>query len=137
MAEVGGFSRWERRRGNEPASILILLPGEAFYRGAQTYRSDIRWMWKKLAGEERARSGGHGCLSLLVTDEYQLYKPQTNVIRGGFEDANLLWAWIKFVVNHSWWKQKRGQLRKLFKKGMSVPDMLGLLSTILIQKGIS
>ena len=130
----GGFGVWQRQRDGQPCSLLVTIPGAALLRNKQTYRSDIKWMWNLLAGTTgRVRVGEGSYLTLLVTDEERLYHPKTEVVRGSFEDAMLLRSWIKFVTKHSWWKQKKGQLRKLFKPGQTVPDMLAAVSAALIE----
>ena len=129
------FQRWERYPSNEPSAVLIILPGSAFWKDGQTYRSDIRWMWKVLRGVMTPVSVGRdGFLSLFLTDEPNLYKPYRGeeIIRGSWDDATLMWFWIKYVTKHSWWKQKRGQLRQLFTD-INLQDMLAILSTKMIE----
>ena len=131
---IESFPRYERHRLGAPSSTAIILPGECFFRGDQTYRSDIKWMWKVLAKlPGRMQIGKDGALILLVTDEVRYYNPGNRVQVGSFEDAELLWKWIEFVTSHSWWKQKKGQLRKLFSRTDSVPTMLAEVSTALIE----
>lgn len=92
-------------------------------------------MWKKLARtDDHTRIGKQGYLSFLVTDEWKLYKPKTEVIRGSFADAELLWFWVEYVTSHSWWKQKQGKLREMFRDDMSVQDMLAMLTEIKISE---
>ena len=134
VEEIDGFLRYERHRiPNDPCSILIVLPGTSFYKNEETYRSDIRWMWKVLARNQgRIEIGYTGSLFLFVTDEVSYYNPGPDVIKGSFEDAELLWSWIKYVVSKSWWKQKKGQLRGIFASSIDTPTMLKKLSTRLI-----
>jgi len=128
------FLRYERHWTlGDPSAILIVLPGKSFYKNGQTYRSDIRWMWKFLSQNDGRIEVGHkGYLFLFVTDEPQYYSPGPDVIKGSFADAELLWKWIEYVTTRSWYKQKGGQLRGMFAPNDDVPTMLKKVSERLI-----
>jgi len=134
VEEIDGFLRYERHHTpTEPSSVLIILPGGSFYKNKETYRSDIKWMWKVLAQDYgRVNIGHNGLLFLLVTDEVLYYSPGKDVTIGSFGDTELLWGWIKYVTSKSWYKQKQGQLRKIFKLDPDVPAMLKRVSELLI-----
>lgn len=131
---VEGFEKWERKDFHRnTSSCLILLPGSSFVKNKQTFRSDIKWMWNLLSNREgRAQCGRAGFLSILFTEEPDLYIPKGNPLVGTWEEAKLMWAWIKYVTNQSWYKQKRGTLRNIFEDIDSVPKMLALVSEKLI-----
>lgn len=133
--DKNGFTKWVRTNRGTPTSILIVMNGDAFYRGNQTYRSDIRWLWKAFNSDDiDIRVGKDGYMTMLVTNEASIYNPppQLKIVKGSFEDAELMWKWIKFVCHHSWWKQKQGQIRK-FIDGLDQPLALAKVSEALIE----
>ena len=135
VEDFGGFTRWERHRGSSPATIVILIPGNLFYRNNQSYRSDIKWMWKLLRGNmNQITIGKKGYLSLMLTDEQNYYEPGTVVNTGSFAEAELMWQWIKLVCGHSWYKQKRGQIRRLLESHDTFEEMLATVNTELIRR---
>ena len=131
------FRRYERGSSpGNPCSILIVMDGEGFYRKGQSCRSDIRWMWKLFRGNnKRVEVGKSGYLTILWTQEHRYYKPSTIVTRGTWAEAELMWSWIELVCNHSWYKQKKGQIRKLLDGRQTFSDMLVTVSTELIERG--
>jgi len=133
--ECEEFQRWVRYGGGAFDSTFIWMPAAAFYKNKQTYRSDIIWMWKLLAGHEGRVELGGGVITLLHTQEPQLYKPGSKVETGSWAEPDLLWKWILFVTEESWFKQKRGTLRKFFKEDADVGQMLHALSEEMIMRG--
>lgn len=131
--EIDGFKKYERHDAGRVSSSLIILPGSSFYRNNQTYRSDIKWMWNHIRGDDgRIEIGPAGALSLFHTEEPTYYHPSRNVDVGDWAEPTLMWKWIQYVVWFSWFKQKRGKLREFFGGEVETKKMLKMVSEALI-----
>lgn len=134
----GTFHRLERHRDGSVSSVMLTFPGSGFYRSGQTCRSDIKWMIKEVMGiNGRLRIPNGGYYTILFTDEPKLYKPahMDSILRGSFEEADLLWEWVKYVTSQSWYAQKQGKIRKMFDGIEDAIDRLVKLREHLIESG--
>ena len=115
-------------------SRLIVIPASALKRYTTPTKTDIRWIWKVFNGmrrNTRARWSNDAVLTMLWTNEPELYIASNDTVISSWAQPDWVWKWIKYVHALPAHLQKKGILRFILGETVEQKDDAEILAETL------
>ena len=132
--DTGKISYVGRRFDDDgSASKLLVIPATTLKRYGKPTKTDIRWLWKEFNGmgkNDRARWEDTSYLTMLWTNEPELYMASNNVEITTWAQPDWVWTWFKYIHSLPGHLQRKGILKFMLGDVVKRADDVDILKEV-------